>query len=248
MIRGFSRILEQPLKYLKALWRSQTMSEIQNIDIEEKQIRQYVVEKLKKADIAHGFDHVECVVNMARKIALCEGANLRVVIPSAYLHDIVPRNEVERFDLHTEESASEAKRFLRSMGFSPDEIDEIGNVIIASSYESYLKGKEPESLEAKVVRDADWLDAIGARGIARVFVFAGHYGCPEMGKVEWDPDSPSKLVMNTYGPDPSPIHHFFSKLLWLKDLMQTKTGRIEAEKRHQFMIDFLKRYKLECSA
>jgi uncharacterized protein len=219
----------------------------QNIDIEnEKQIRQYVIEKLKKADIAHGFDHVECVVNMARNIALRENADLRIVIPSAYLHDIVSRNEVERFDLHTEESASEAKRFLGNLCFSPDEIDEIGKVIITSSYESYLKGIEPESLEAKVVRDADWLDAIGARGIARVFVFAGHYGCPEMGKVEWDPDFPTKLVMSVSGPDPSPIYHFFSKLLWLKDLMLTETGRLEAEKRHQFMVDFLKRYKSEC--
>ena len=212
----------------------------------ENQIRQYVIEKLKKADIAHGFDHVECVVNMARKIAIIEKADLRIVIPSAYLHDIVPRNEVERFDLHTEESASEAKRFLRNAGFSPDEIDEIGKVIIASSYESYLKGIEPESLEAKVVRDSDWLDAMGARGIARVFVFAGHYGCPEMGKVEWDPDFPTKLVMSVSGPDPSPIYHFFSKLLWLKDLMLTETGRLEADKRHKFMVDFLKRYKSEC--
>jgi len=219
----------------------------QNIDVEqEKQIRQYVIEKLKKADIAHGFDHVECVVNMSRNIALRENADLRIVIPSAYLHDIVSRNEVERFDLHTEESASEAKRFLGNLCFSPDEIDKIGKVIIASSYESYLKGIEPESLEAKVLRDADWLDAIGARGIARVFVFAGHYGCPEMGKVEWDPDFPTKLVMSVSGPDPSPIYHFFSKLLWLKDLMLTETGRLEADKRHKFMVDFLKRYKSEC--
>jgi uncharacterized protein len=219
----------------------------QNIDAEkEKQIRQYVIEKSKKADIAHGFDHVECVVNMARNIALRENADLKIVIPSAYFHDIVSRNEVERFDLHTEESASEAKRFLGNLCFSPDEIDKIGKVIIASSYESYLKGIEPESLEAKVVRDADWLDAIGARGIARVFVFAGHYGCPEMGKLEWDPDFPTKLVMSVSGPDPSPIYHFFSKLLWIKDLMLTETGRLEADKRHKFMIDFLKRYKSEC--
>ena len=219
----------------------------QNINIvQEEQIRQYVIEKLKKADIAHGFDHVKCVVNMARNIALSENADLRIVIPSAYLHDIVSRNEVERFNLHTEESASEAKRFLGNLCFSPDEIGEIGKVIVASSYESYIKGIEPESLEAKVVRDADWLDAIGARGIARVFVFAGHYGCPEMGKVEWDPDFPTKLVMSVSGPDPSPIYHFFSKLLWLKDLMLTETGRLEADRRHKFMIDFLKRYKSEC--
>jgi uncharacterized protein len=217
-----------------------------NIEKEET-IRNFVIEKLKNADIAHSYDHIKCVVNMSKKIAMAEKANPRIVIPSAYLHDIVPRNEAERFDLHTEESANEAMKFLKNIDFSPNEIDKIAKVIISSSYESYLKGKQPLTIEAKAVRDADWLDAIGARGIARVFVFAGYYGSPEMGGVDWNPDDPQKLEMNMTGPDPSPIHHFFSKLLWLKDLMQTETGRKEAEKRHQFMIDFLKSYKSECS-
>jgi uncharacterized protein len=215
---------------------------------QEKRIREFVKERLREADIAHGFDHVEYVVNMARKIALREGADLRIVIPAAYLHDIVSRQEVETFDLHTDESAAEGKRLLNKMGFSAAEAEKIGDAILASSYESYLKGIMPASLEAKVLRDADWLDAMGARGIARVFAFAGHYGCPEMGEVDCDPEQPKKLEMNSSGPDPSPVYHFFSKLLWLKDLMQTDTGKVEAEKRHQFMVDFLKRYKAECAA
>lgn len=214
---------------------------------QEKRIKNFVKERLRKADIAHGFDHVEYVVNVARRIALNEGADLRIVIPAAYLHDVVSRGEVERFDLHTDESAAVGKQFLKNMGFSVDEIKKIGNVIATSSYESYLKGVKPASLEAKVVRDADWIDAIGARGIARVFTFAGHYGCPNMGQVDQNPENPEKLEMNTSGPDPSPIHHFFSKLLWLKDLMQTNTGKIEAEKRHRFMVNFLKRYREECA-
>lgn len=214
---------------------------------QEKQIRDFAKKRLRGADIAHGFDHVDCVVNMAREIALREGADLRIVVPAAYLHDIVSRGEVERFDLHTDGSAAEGKQFLRNIGFSAVEIEEIGDAIATSSYESYLKGREPASLEAKVVRDADWLDAIGARGIARVFAFAGHYGCPEMGKVDWDPEKPEKLEMNISGADPSPIYHFFSKLLWLENLMQTDTGKMEAEKRHQFMMDFLKRYRAECA-
>ena len=143
-----------------------------------------------------------------------------------------------------EESLAKA---LEAAGIARNEIEKIGDVIMTSSYESHLKGMEPASLEAKVLRDADWLDAMGARGIARVFVFAGHYGCPEMGTVDWDPESPEKLEMSTSGPDPSPVYHFFSKLLWLKDLMQTDTGRMEAEKRHQFMVNFLKRYREECT-
>ena len=220
----------------------------ENVALEqEKQIREFVKERLREADIAHGFDHVEYVVNMARKIALREGADLRIVIPAAYLHDLVSRGEVESYDLHTGESVAEGIRFLKDMGFSAADIEKIGEVIMTSSYESYLKGKIPTSLEAKILRDADWLDAIGARGIARVFVFAGHYGCPEMGTVDWNPENPERLKMSTSGPDPSPIYHFFSKLLWQKDLMLTRTGRIEAEKRHQFMVEFLKKYREECT-
>ncbi|MFC1714666.1 HD domain-containing protein [Candidatus Poribacteria bacterium] len=214
---------------------------------QEEKIRHFVRERLQGTDIAHGFDHVEYVVNIARKIALHEGADLRIVIPAAYLHDLVSRGEVERYDLHTGESAVLGKRFLRDIGFSEVEMERIGDAIMTSSYESYLKGEEPVTLEAKVLRDADWLDAIGARGVGRVFVFAGHYGCGEMGTVDWDPENPEKLEMSVSGPDPSPIHHFFSKLLWQKDLMQTDTGKMEAEKRHQFMIDFLKRYREECT-
>ncbi|MGQ9608215.1 MAG: HD domain-containing protein [bacterium] len=215
---------------------------------QEQKIRQFAIKRHANSDIAHGFDHIECVVNMAKKIAIDTKAKLHIVIPAAYLHDIVSRKEVDSFDLHTENSTLLAREFLSSIGFSEQNIDEICSVIIESSYESYLRGIEPKTLEAKIVRDADWIDAMGARGIARVFVFAGYYRCPEIGKVEMDPERPDKLVMSTSGPDPSPIYHFFSKLLWLKDLMQTETGKKEAEIRHQFMIDFLKQYKSECNS
>ncbi|MBD3181487.1 HD domain-containing protein [Candidatus Poribacteria bacterium] len=212
---------------------------------QENKIKEFVRISLKNTDIAHGFDHIEYVVAMAKKIAIEEKADLRIVIPAAYLHDAVSRAEVESFDEHTDESALVAADFLREIGFSHDEIGRIVEVIKTSSYESYLKGEKPISIEAKVVRDADWLDSMGARGIARVFAFAGHYGCPEMGKVSWHPESPVKLEMSTKGPDPSPLYHFFSKLLWLKDEMQTSAGKIEAQKRHQPMVDFLNTYKSE---
>lgn len=220
----------------------------ENIMTEQQEcsIQEFVKGRLLKADIAHGFDHVQYVVGMSKKLAVIEGADLDIVIPSAYLHDVVSRKEVQSFDDHTKVSASVAEGFLVEIGFTIDEVQKISRVIIESSYESYLRGIEPSSIEAKVVRDADWLDAMGARGIARVFAFAGHYGCPEMGKVNWDPEDPEKLPMNTLGPDPSPIYHFFSKLLWLKDLMLTSAGKQEAQKRHQFMVEFLRRYREEC--
>lgn len=213
---------------------------------QENFIKEFVKGRLKSADIAHGFDHVEYVVKMAYQIGKKEGANFRILIPAAYLHDLVSRDEVESFDLHTEKSANLGKSFLKTLGFHENEVNQIGDTISTSSYQSYLKGKSPTTLEGKILRDADWLDAIGARGIARIFTFAGHYGCKEIGKIPWNPENPEKFDMNTSGPDPSPIYHFCSKLLWLKDLMLTETGKIEAQKRHDFMVYFLKKYKEEC--
>lgn len=208
------------------------------------QIKNYTKGKLKKADIAHSFDHIAYVVKLAKKIGKAEGANLGILVPAAYFHDVAVRGE--KFVKHTERSAYEAEKFLKKLGFTDSEINKIRDVIISSSYEAYEKGCKPKSLEAKVLRDADWLEAMGARGIGRTFVFGAYYGSKEMGEVKWDPENPVKLKMNFKGADPSPIHHFFSKLLWLRKGMQTKTGRKMAEARHRLMVKFLKQYKSEC--
>ncbi|HDI73799.1 MAG TPA: HD domain-containing protein [Candidatus Korarchaeota archaeon] len=213
---------------------------------EEKRIRDYVRERVRKNDIAHGWDHIECVVSLARRIGEREGANMRVLIPAAYFHDIVSRESVGEHEEHSRASANEAANFLRGMGFSDGEIEKIIRTIVTASYEAYERGIEPDLLEAKVLRDADLLDAMGARGVARAFAFAGAYGCPEgLGKLEWDPRNPPKLKMNLKGPDPSAIYHFASKLLWLKDLILTEEGKRLAKGRHEFMIEFLERYGKE---
>ncbi|RLG54109.1 MAG: hypothetical protein DRO00_02155 [Thermoproteota archaeon] len=213
---------------------------------EEKRIKDYVREKVRFNDIAHGWDHVECVVNIAKRIGSKEGANMRILIPAAYFHDLVPRKIVAEHHEHSKASTQEAKRFLEKIGFSKRETELIIRTILTASYEAHEKGVEPELLEAKVLRDADFLDAMGARGIARVFAFAGAYGCPRgLGKLEWDPKNPPKLKMNLNGPDPSAIYHFASKLLWLKDLIFTREGKKLAKERHEFMIKFLERYKKE---
>ncbi len=211
---------------------------------EETTIIEFVREKLKNVDIAHKFDHIECVANNAKKIGLVEDADMKIVVPAAYLHDIVTRTE--KYEDHTGRSAETAGKFLKKINFSGGEIQKIKNAIIVSSFESHEIGKYPKTLEEKVVTDADRLEAMGARGIARVFTFHGHYNWEgELGRVEWNPKRPIKLKMMLNKADPSPIYHFFSKLLWLKDLMYTKTGKKLAEERHKFMVEFLKRYKEE---
>ena len=106
--------------------------------------------------------------------------------------------------------------------FLKGQIEEICRVINAVSF-SKNRGKHPESLEGKIVQDADRLDAIGAVGIARTFSYGGHKG---------------RSLTDT-------VQHFHDKLLLLKDKMNTETAKQMAESRHQFLITFLKELEKE---
>jgi uncharacterized protein len=212
---------------------------------EEKAIKRFVRKRMDALDLAHDFSHVECVVKLTKKIGKAEKANLRIAVPAAYFHDLPPKEAEGKFSYSTLDSAREAGDFLRKIGFPENHIRRIQQAIIPASYTMHLKGVKPETLEAKVVRDADFLDAIGARGIARAFATAGYYGVKKLGKVRWNPERPTRLPSSTQGPDPTPIHHFFSKLLHLKELMQTPTGKTLAKERHRYMVEFLKRFKAE---
>jgi len=213
---------------------------------EELEIKNYVQNNLSKKqhDLAHSFDHTLAVVGTARDIAKLTGANLRVATVSAYFHDYSPRRKL-LYESHATESAEQATSFLRSHGYDEQEIEQVYDCIARCTYGAADVGLIPETPEAKCVHDADLLDAIGARGVARVFAFGSAHKCETLGIVEWDIDNPPKEVMSLVGPDPSPIYHFFSKLLWVKDRMVTEVGKQMAKKRHEFLIDFLRNYQEE---
>ncbi|HPG40611.1 MAG TPA: SPASM domain-containing protein [bacterium] len=236
------RVLFEPITDVLPLSSSKT----KDLSREERiAIMQYITDNLSKGhDLAHGLDHVESVVKYARFITKAEGADLRTVSVAAFFHDFEPRRQLI-FEQHTEYSAQTAVKFLKTLGFMDAELNAVYECIVSSSYGAHEIGLKPISLEAKCVRDADWLDAIGARGIARVFAFAAAHGCEELGRVEWPLDPPPKKRMSLIGPDPSPIYHFFSKLLWVSDQMATTTGRSIAKKRHEMMLLFLRAYKEE---
>ncbi len=213
---------------------------------EEEKIIEHVKTNLRKSDhdLAHGFDHIESVVQLSRFIAKKERANIRIVTAAAYFHDFEPRRPLI-YESHAKLSAEKAVSYLKQIGFSANDLTQIYHCIVTSSYGASELGLSPETLEAKVVRDADWLDSIGARGIARVFAFASAHNIETLGKCEWDPANPPHKVMSLLGPDPSPIYHFFSKLLWVKDGILTETGRQIAVIRHDRLVRFLKEFKSE---
>ncbi len=212
----------------------------------EKKIIKYVKKRVSKADLAHNFEHIENVVKIGRTIAKSEKANMKIVLISCYFHDVSQR-DASMHHFHTINAAKIAEEFLiQNSDLSKEELIHIKECIISSSHGSYLIGIEPQSIEAKIVRDADLLDAIGARGIARVFAFAEAHDLTKFGEVKYDPEHPPYIFdMNLTGPDRSPIHHFYTKLLKLKTLIYTKRGKEIAEDKHKFMVEFLRKYSNE---
>ena len=176
------------------------------------------VEELFHSDFGgHGADHTYRVYENAMLVADKEPeCDRETVALAALLHD------ADDHKLFNTENNTHARHFLIENGITEEKTDEICSTINMVSF-SRNRGRRPDTIEGKIVQDADRLDALGAIGIARTFAFGGERGRPL---------------------DDS-IQHFYDKLLLLKDEMNTEAGRELAEKRHAFLIGFLEEYKSE---
>ena len=193
--------------------------------------------KIMDNDPAHDFDHVMRVYTNAKKIVKKEKADEKLVLSAALLHDIVsyPKSS-KRSKFSSIDSAKKSKIILKKYGFTNDEIIIISNAI---AEHSFSQNKIPQTLEGKILQDADRLDALGAIGIARVFATSGSLNRPF-----YNIDDP---FCNKRNPDDNfwAVDHFFKKLLKLEFTMNTKSGKIEAKKRTKVLKVFLKQLKSE---
>jgi uncharacterized protein len=191
-------------------------------------------------DAAHDAEHTRRVVRNARRLAAAEGANLAVVLPAAWLHDCVtvPKDSPQR-PLASRLAAEAAATFLRSIGYPPELLPAVAHAIAAHSFTA---GIPPETAEARVVQDADRLDALGAVGIARCLMLGA-----TMGRQLYDPVEPFPVERP---PDDgvSSVDHFFTKLLRLAETMTTAAGRAEAERRSEVMRAYLRELAREVGA
>lgn len=182
-------------------------------------------------DPAHDMEHIRRVVANARWLAAAEGAELAVVLPAAWLHDcvVVPKHSPQR-NQASRLAAGAAGEFLRGSGYDPALIPAIEHAIAAHSFSA---GIPPQTLEARVVQDADRLDALGAIGIARTLMLGGVMVKPLYDAVEPRPQ--------TRTPDDREniIDHFYVKLLKLAAMMHTEAGRREGERRTRLMQVYL---------
>ena len=171
----------------------------------------YIKALFEGSSDGHDLEHSLRVYKNALAIASnYPEADMDLISLSALLHD------VDDHKLFQTENNSNARTFLKNQNVPEDMIEEIVKIINSVSF-SKNKGKTPETLEAKIVQDADRLDAMGAIGIARTFAYGGKKG---------------RSLQDS-------VQHFHDKLLLLRDTLNTDEARDLADKRHEFMVKFL---------
>ncbi|MBS1623318.1 MAG: HD domain-containing protein [Bacteroidetes bacterium] len=197
----------------------------------------YVKATLATAEGGHDWHHIYRVWRTAKEIASHESCDTYVVELAALLHDIAD----SKFHGGDEEIGPQrAEAWLRSISVEEDVIAHVIRIIRNISYKGGKTERTFHSIELDVTQDADRLDAIGAIGIARAFNYGGYKG-----RALYDPDVAPDLHMTKeqYKNSSAPtINHFYEKLLLLKDRMNTSTGKAMAQKRHDFMINYLEQF------
>ena len=200
----------------------------------------YVRSKLQGDASGHDWWHAYRVWKGAVYIGTRENVDLLTVQLAALLHDIAD------WKLHkgdTRVGCRTAKKWLTKCGVEEGVVTHVCAIISTISFKGAGVSSYVDSMEGKVVQDADRLDALGAIGIGRAFAYGGH-----MGRIMYDPNRKPQLhataeqYLSSNGPT---INHFHEKLLLLKDLMNTPTAKRMAQSRHDFMKVFLERFERE---
>ncbi|MGH8329327.1 MAG: HD domain-containing protein, partial [Pseudomonas sp.] len=198
-----------------------------------------VQEEYEPDSPTHDASHLSRVASLATQICRTEGGNELVVVSASWLHDLHRdrKNTRTRFFSSPEQSDDRARDFLERADMPAILHKDILEAIHYTDTHSFSHCLPPSSvsIEAKCLRDADNLDAIGAIGIARAFTFGGSYGISI-----WDPQAPlDKRVFDQNSRPSSTIHHFHEKLIRLHDEFQTDVAKKLASKRSVYLEKFV---------
>lgn len=202
-----------------------------------KRTKNYIRSALEGEGTGHDWYHAERVWKTAKIIAKKEGADLFVVELAALLHDVADW----KFHSGDDKASSKvANTLLKKLKVNPEIIEHVCRITEYISFKGAGVKNKINTLEGMVVQDADRLDALGAIGIARTFAYGGASG-REIYNPKLKPKKHKSFDQYKNSKSAS-INHFYEKLLLLKDMMNTKTGKKLAEKRHRFMLAFLKEF------
>ena len=202
-----------------------------------RQTGEYIENLFANESSGHDWWHIHRVRNLSLKIAETEGGNRFIIEMAALLHDL------DDWKINGDEKGGRAIGWLKNIKTSKTEIKKIAEIIDQVSYKGAGVTTIATSIEAKIVQDADRLDAIGAIGIARTFAYGGNKGRP-IYLPEIKPELHNDFDSYKKGTAPT-INHFYEKLLLLKNRLNTRTAIEMAEKRHIFMEQFLEQFFTE---
>jgi uncharacterized protein len=218
------------------------LSNFMEQSLNESHILAQTYEEVKKRfsnlkDLAHGWEHVSRVYKLAEHIAEQEGADRFIVGMAALMHDLGRTTPHDAREHHADLSVKQARQLMAEYQVPEEKQEAILHAIIAHSFSRRF---EPRTLEARIVRDADRIDGLGALGILRWAITGSVRHAPHTYHRD-DPFGEQRpLDDHTYMLD-----HFYVKLLKLSETMTTATGRQIAQQRTAFMRTYLDELRRE---
>lgn len=205
-------------------------------------IKNYIKKEAEKlfngAKSSHDWEHTLRVCSLCERIGPAENADMEVLIAAAFLHDIGRSEQDASFGAvcHAEKGAQMALPIIKEIALSKSRKENIIHCIRAHRFRGNFM---PETAEAKVLFDADKIDAIGAVGVARAFLFAG-----EVGARLYNPDINIEDT-KPYTKEDTGYREYKVKLCRIKERILTREGKKIADERHAFMEEFFKRFMEE---
>ena len=198
-------------------------------------VRKKVCELLDKDDSGHGMEHINRVLDLSLKFSKKENGNIDIISLIALLHDV---DDYKLFGTNNAQNLTNAKKIMGECNIDNNIQNQVCLALCNIGYSKRLNGCCPTTLEGKIVSDADMCDALGANGILRVYTYSIKNGKPFFNK-DIFPIEDMTAEKYTRKCADSSVCHIFEKVLKLKGLMLTESGKKEAELRHQIVIDFL---------
>ena len=205
-----------------------------------------LVSELMIDDGAHGMDHVDRVYRAAMRFADAEGGNRDIIGLAALLHDA---DDYKLFGQESADNLTNATRIMNQCDVPTDIQTHVKEIIRTMGYSRALTGIRPTTIEGKIVSDADMFDDRGATAIARTIIYGAKINRKLFDRNIW-PNIGESLTIEKYKnpAESTTINHFFEKLLLVKNIMLTESGRREMAESNDLLISFLRSFFTENNA
>jgi uncharacterized protein len=204
----------------------------------------HLVEKIMPDGYGHGMDHIDRVHKYAMRFCDAEGGDREIISLAVMLHDV---DDYKLFGEESEKNLTNATRIMGECGVPQETMGKVGEIISTMGYSRLLDGIRPNTLEGKIVSDADMVDG-GATAIVRVIEVGIKNGRPFFNKDIWPPPDMSAREYRKVMPNTPGVNHFFNKMLKLKNLVFTESAKKQAAEHHEFYVSFLRHFFTENDA